>query len=198
MIFFNKGGGVLILLLYKSRHLEVEQAFIMQRHEERRFIVRKVAQLMPTPYKPPTGRRHYFLELKSMNGSAIGIPVSFDIRRLERTQLEAIKDGRLREAYELFWIMGTVPKTDILLEYPWWDEFMANYFHEKCIMCAKGLDEDRALNRNCRDQMCTFCAVATIEDGTTQCPKCDEPIDYILFNGEQCDDNRSHPDVILS
>lgn len=170
-------------------------------HHERSFIIKKIRQLVPTgPPSQPLGRRHYIFELKPIDKRCLATPLTFNTQRIQEKMALYIDQGNLFRAYEAWWILGMNPDPELLVRYPWWKMYLDNYITAGCSCCGKDMHEDRGLSKYCSHQLCSNCALWVTEDAINdiiRCPICNISTIYILFNGEQCDDDRTHHDVIL-
>ena len=167
--------------------------------------VRKIEFLLgDAVIRPPTGEREYFFEAVGANNHARFIPITFNRVGVLSERLTKIEDGDLHEAFILHWIAGRGgPDQSERCEYPWWSSYFDRMASATCIMCRLPLGEDRAVSRACWHQACTACAsYETVAEWNavkrmTKCYKCQKDTRYYIFNGEQCNDERSHSDAII-
>lgn len=167
---------------------------------ERSFPVRKISQLVERQATPKNGSRAYFYEMFPRENRAWVVPVTFNKPAVREEQVQAIKRGDLFYAYQTAWIAGYSPEIELMRRYPWWKKYMHHLYQASCVKCGVNLFEDRALSKQCEHQLCTKCAVIATEDAQgaiIKCAVCDTITNYMVMNGEQCDDNRQHPVVIL-
>ena len=157
------------------------------------YIVRQIGFNI-VPYVAPTGKRRHHLRMYSSEGRCAVEKRIVDPKVTEEALEGAIRIGELFKAFIFLWVLGK--KNDALVKkYPWWGPFLEHHTKAKCV-CGKVLGEDRAINVHCIHQLCTHCALTLHRNSLDKCPVCDEKIRYLLFNGRQCDDQRSHPDLI--
>ena len=152
----------------------------------------------------PYSRREHFFMLYKVNGEAVGIPHTFDQWTIEAARNRLRDSGDLKNAYILHTVLGDGPPTVAdVQDAPWWHSYYWTQTTAGCVECGKELVEDRALSVKCQHQACTSCALAktvsTWDSETTNipCPACAVRTNYLLFNGEQCPDERSHEVALL-
>ena len=153
---------------------------------------------------PPTGERKYLYEAFGGQNRTRLTPVTFHQQEMQATRLTAIEDGDMHDAFIYHLATGKgMPSQLERQEYPWWAHWYERMITQNCTQCHLPLGEDRAVSRNCAHQLCTACAcnqTALTWDAanrSTQCDECQRLTRYLIVNGEQCDDGRSHSDVII-
>ena len=166
--------------------------------------IKKVAQMVPES-NPPTGEREYFYEVWGHEAPfATVMPYTLDKEAALRDRNQRLMNGDLERAYMLHIMLGKGEPTPAEREeVPWWPSFYWNRTLLRCFRCQRSLFEDRVLSLYCSHQHCTRCSLEqTVQtwDPLTQtcvCPACQVDTRYYLFNGEQCDDDREHEDVLV-
>ena len=160
------------------------------------FVIKNIG-INIMPYKEPSGQRQYHLGMFAVRGKCVVKPVTVDYQQMEGCLHSCLKTGELYKAYLFYWVIGKT-NPNLVTAYPWWGPFLAYHSTLKC-MCGKDLGQDRAMSRHCVHQLCTHCAVTlhrNSAEGNVRCPICGWKAIYLLFNGQQCDDDRSHPDLL--
>ena len=167
-----------------------------------RRISALIQDLQPTR---PSNQRLFFWDAVPHRGERGGtqlVPVTYSGEQVAARRLQKIEAGQLADAFRLHLVMGDGHPTENETQlYPWWREYYQRMFMEVCCVCHIPLVEDRAMHRVCHHQLCTTCAVVETdgtEEGTLPaCPECAAAGKWLIFNGEQANDDRDHSDIVL-
>ena len=153
----------------------------------------------------PTQKILFFWDVvpqRGERGVTVLVPVTYNKEQVAARRLNKIESGQLAHAYRLHLMIGDGHPTEGDAErYPWWREYYLRMFQEPCAVCHIPLLEDRTMSRVCHHQLCTTCACNLTDDteeGTLPtCTECGKSGKWLVFNGEQANDDRDHSDIIM-
>ena len=176
-------------------------------HEQSARCITKILTMAEGLPALATGEREHFLEIfgpANARGNVLAVPMTFDRPALARARTHAVHTGDLRKAFVKHTMLGDgPPQADAIQDAPWWPSYYWRQTNSKCALCNEALQEDRGISIFCHHQACTRCVVQQTAthwdsvDFTTSCPACRTRTRFYLFNGEQCNDDRTHNDIIL-
>ena len=171
-------------------------------HANEQKLVKKVLSLQQTlSLKRPTDVIRYFWEVFGENNEAMVIPLTVnDVEEFKQNKRQAIRAGRLQDAYRFQLMLGSGHPTEEEGDrFPWFSSFYNYLWESDCERCGRPLLEDRGMSRSCQHQLCTACTcLVTAEAGANlRCEACNCFTRYLLFNGEQANDERDHKDIVV-